>query len=173
MLPTAGDGASKEHTESEELRLACFMGLVSVLASTPEVQRVSPFHVSGPLNAVGASVIQAATVNTTRSPLRDAGLDGTGEIIQASSTRLSSHCMLDTVPVLRLTHLPCIIFMVQCDPTQYSIEIDKNPHECSTLRYRVDLASYRAEPRTPQTFRAERKPLACTRSHARYRHGAR
>lgn len=65
-----------------EFRMACLMSLVSVLASMPGVSRVTPFHEAGVLNAVAASIIQAGSTNTSQTPLRAAGLDGTGEVIQ-------------------------------------------------------------------------------------------
>ena len=60
--------------------MACFMGLVSFLASRPEVLRVAPRHKMRLLNAAARANIQTATVTST--PLTDAGLDGTGEVIQ-------------------------------------------------------------------------------------------
>lgn len=66
------------------------MGLVSYLASTPEVLRVSPLHKSKILNAVASSVIQAGTTDTTEKPLTAAGLDGTGEVIQVKGPRQST-----------------------------------------------------------------------------------
>ena len=66
--------------ESTELRVACFMGLVSFLSSRLEVLRVSPRHGARLLNAAARSVIQSATL--TEAPLTAAGLNGTGEIIQ-------------------------------------------------------------------------------------------
>lgn len=62
--------------------MACFMGLVSYLASVPEVLRVAPLHRTKILNAVAKAISQSATITDT--PLSDAGLDGTGEVIQAS-----------------------------------------------------------------------------------------
>lgn len=61
--------------------MACFMGLLSQLAAKPEVLRVSPLHRTKPMNAVGNAVVQSATEIDV--PLFDAGLDGTGEVIQA------------------------------------------------------------------------------------------
>lgn len=71
-----------EGEESEELKIACFMGLISYLASTPEVLRVSPLHEPKIHNAVAASIIQAATVDISQKPLTDLGLNGAGEVIQ-------------------------------------------------------------------------------------------
>lgn len=66
--------------EAEELKRACFVTLVSYLASQPEVLRVAPLHKAKILNAVARAIIQSATV--TETPLTDAGLDGSGEVIQ-------------------------------------------------------------------------------------------
>lgn len=60
--------------------MACFMGLLLQLAAKPEVLRVSPVHKASTLNSVANAVVQSAT--TTETPLLDAGLDGTGEVIQ-------------------------------------------------------------------------------------------
>lgn len=67
---------------TSEVRIACFMGLLSQLAATPEVLRVAPLHNATLLNAVSNAIVQSATI--TKTPLHDAGLDGTGETIQAS-----------------------------------------------------------------------------------------
>lgn len=82
LPPGRGAGGSKG-AESEELKVACFMGLVSYLASVPEVLRVAPLHRTKILNAVAKAIGQSATITDT--PLSDAGLDGTGEVIQAST----------------------------------------------------------------------------------------
>ena len=66
--------------------MACFMGLVSYLASRPQVFRVAPFHKAKLLNAVASAISQSATITDT--PLTDAGLDGSGEVIQVMFTRL-------------------------------------------------------------------------------------
>lgn len=66
--------------ESDELQMACLMGLVSHLAAVPEVQRISPLHASELKNAVAGSIVQSGTV--ADRPLTEAGLDGTGEVIQ-------------------------------------------------------------------------------------------
>ena len=68
--------------ESDELQVACLMGLVSYLAGIPEVQRVSPFHQARLLNAVAGAIVQSG--NIVDRPLTDAGLDGTGEVIQVT-----------------------------------------------------------------------------------------
>ncbi|CAN0316610.1 unnamed protein product, partial [Scytosiphon promiscuus] len=78
-----GAGGSTEE-ESTELHVACFMGLVSVLAARMDVLRVSSWHSKRLLNESARNVIQSATA--TDSPLTDAGLDGTGEVIQIIDT---------------------------------------------------------------------------------------
>ena len=75
-----GRGAGGQREESDELHVACFMGLVSFLAGRNEVLRVSPWEKKFPLNSSARANIQSGTVTAT--PLTDAGLDGTGEIIQ-------------------------------------------------------------------------------------------
>lgn len=66
--------------EAGELHLACFMGLVSFLASRPEVLRIAPIRRVKMLDAAARAIIQTAT--STETPLTAAGLDGTGEVIQ-------------------------------------------------------------------------------------------
>lgn len=80
--------------------MACFMGLLASLAARPEVLRISPRHKMGMLNAAGRANIQSG--NVTYTPLSDAGLDGSGEIIQvtAGCWLLASVCPLG-VPVER------------------------------------------------------------------------
>lgn len=68
--------------QPDELQMACLMGLMSVLAATPEVLRITPLHKPEILNAVAASIIQSASSNTSQTPLREAGLDGSGQVIQ-------------------------------------------------------------------------------------------
>lgn len=68
--------------------MACFMGFVSYLASRPQVLRVAPFHKAKLLNAVAKAITQSATI--TKTPLTDAGLDGSGEVIQVTRNRLVS-----------------------------------------------------------------------------------
>lgn len=68
--------------EMEDLKVACFMGLLSVLAATPEVVRIAPLHRSSILNGVAASICETASTNVSDTPLRKAGLDGLGEVIQ-------------------------------------------------------------------------------------------
>lgn len=66
--------------EARELRVACFMGLVSFLASRSEILRIAPARPVQMLDAAARAIIQTAT--STATPLTTAGLDGTGEIIQ-------------------------------------------------------------------------------------------
>ena len=87
LYPKRGGGnAEKAHEEEEEggeiaeLRLACFMGLVSFLSGRAEVLRVEPRLRKHLHNAVARSMIQTATL--TEEPLTAAGLDGTGQVIQ-------------------------------------------------------------------------------------------
>ena len=75
--------------ESDELQMACFMGLVSFLSGLPEVQRVSPFHETRIMNAVAGAIVQSG--NGADRPLTKAGLDGTGEVIQV---RLQSYVVV-------------------------------------------------------------------------------
>ncbi|CAN0384261.1 unnamed protein product, partial [Ectocarpus sp. 12 AP-2014] len=83
----SGRGAGGSHEEeSTELHVACFMGLVSFLAGRPEVLRVSPRPTKRVLNAAARGVTQSASATDT--PLTDAGLDGTGEIIQVVDSGL-------------------------------------------------------------------------------------
>eukprot|EP00904_Undaria_pinnatifida_P010989 jgi/Undpi1/701/HiC_scaffold_10.g04165.m1 len=77
-------GAMGSDEESMELRVACFMGLVSFLSGRLEVLRVSPRHEARVMNAAARTMIQSATL--TRAPLTAAGLDGTGEVIQVIDT---------------------------------------------------------------------------------------
>eukprot|EP00903_Cladosiphon_okamuranus_P015158 g14016.t1 len=75
-----GRGAGGSVDEAPELHVACFMGLVSFLASRQEVLRIAPTRPAKMLDASVRAIIQTAT--PTQTPLTDAGLDGTGEIIQ-------------------------------------------------------------------------------------------
>ena len=65
------------------MHVACFMGLLSFLASRPEVMRVSAARKLSLLNAAAFPNIQSAT--STETPLSDSGLDGAGEIIQVGA----------------------------------------------------------------------------------------
>lgn len=71
-----------------ELHVACFMGLVSFVASRSEVLRISTKNKKRLLNAAARAIIQTATTSDT--PLTDAGLDGTGEVIQVRLMAISS-----------------------------------------------------------------------------------
>ena len=79
------------------------MGLVSYLASRPQVFRVAPFHKAKVLNAVARAISQSATITDT--PLTDAGLDGSGEVIQVMLTRLFGEGL--TKQMVRVTGIPC------------------------------------------------------------------
>ncbi|CAM9132446.1 unnamed protein product, partial [Laminaria digitata] len=79
-------GEAGDREEAIELRVACFMGLVSFLSSRMEVLRVAPWHSKRLYNAAARAMIQSATLKET--PLSDAGLDGTGEIIQVVDSGL-------------------------------------------------------------------------------------
>ncbi len=78
------------------------MGLVSYLASRPQVFRVAPFHKTKLLNAVASAITQSATITDT--PLADAGLDGSGEVIQVTCVHLPlkslGKCRVSTFPGL-------------------------------------------------------------------------
>lgn len=65
-----------------ETKMACFMGLLSQLAAKPEVLRVSALHRAEYLGSVTNALIQSASTNETN--LFTFGLDGAGEVIQAS-----------------------------------------------------------------------------------------
>eukprot|EP00752_Nemacystus_decipiens_P004360 g3984.t1 len=86
LFSRRGAGGTNGGGEEAELHVACFMGLVSFLAGQPEVLRVASRHTQGLLNAAARANIQTATITDT--PLTDAGLDGTGEVIQVIDTGL-------------------------------------------------------------------------------------
>lgn len=72
LLPTS--------SKVSDLRVSCFMGLVSHLAAKSEVLHVGPLHHVKPMNAVASAIVQSGTI--TETPLSEAGLDGSGEVIQ-------------------------------------------------------------------------------------------
>lgn len=76
----SGRGVGGHGEEATELHVACFMGLLSVLASRPEVVRISATPKTRLLNASARGTIQTGVATDT--PLTDAGLDGTGQVIQ-------------------------------------------------------------------------------------------
>lgn len=76
------------------------MGLVSYLASTPQVLRVAPYYRTKLLNAVAKSISQSASI--TKAPLTDAGLHGSGEVIQVKT--LTSYAGVPTLVVQRRYH---------------------------------------------------------------------
>ena len=67
--------------------MACFMGLLSFVASRSEVFRVSPRLKKSLSNAAARANIQSASV--TSSPLTDAGLTGEGEVVQVRGERVT------------------------------------------------------------------------------------
>lgn len=70
----------KRGAESNELQVACLMGLVSFLAAVPEVQRISPLHALELKDAMAGAIVQSG--NIADRPVTEVGLDGTGEVIQ-------------------------------------------------------------------------------------------
>ena len=60
--------------------MAFLMDLVSYLAGLLEVQPVSRFYEARFMNAVAGAIVQSG--NVVDRPLTEAGLDGTGEVIQ-------------------------------------------------------------------------------------------
>lgn len=78
LLPSTEPSIDDE--DAKELQMACFMGLLAFLADRPEVLRVSSLHMPTTFNAEARAIIQSAGVEET--PLSDAGLDGTGEVVQ-------------------------------------------------------------------------------------------
>ncbi|CAN0460486.1 unnamed protein product, partial [Laminaria digitata] len=98
-----GRGVGGQQEEGEELHVACFMGLVSFLAGRLQVLRVAPWKTTNLLNAAARANIQSATVTST--PLTDAGLDGSGEIIQVVDTGLDeTSCYFEDGDGLEVTH---------------------------------------------------------------------
>lgn len=83
--------------------MACFMGLVSFLAGRPEVLRVAPRHRMRLHNAAARANIQSASVTST--PLTDAGLNGTGEVVQVKPILLPLN-VLSHVTTLRFASAP-------------------------------------------------------------------
>lgn len=47
-----------EGAESDDLHVACLMGLLSFFASIPEVQRIGPLNVPQLSNAVAGAIVQ-------------------------------------------------------------------------------------------------------------------
>lgn len=107
-----GKGAGgQEGEESDELRIACLMSILSFLADRPEVLHVSPVYRMEMLNAAAFPNVQSATLTDT--PLSDAGLNGEGEIIQASVTGLHS----GTVREQRIIILHCTLLLSSGGPS--------------------------------------------------------
>ncbi|CAM9659673.1 unnamed protein product, partial [Hapterophycus canaliculatus] len=86
LLPGGRGAGGNEGEEADELQVACFMGLLSFLASRPEVVRISAAREAKLLNAAAYRNLQSATL--TETPMTDSGLDGTGEVIQVVDTGL-------------------------------------------------------------------------------------
>lgn len=103
----SGRGAGGHSDEATELHVACFMGLISFLASKQEVLRIAPSRPVRLLDATARAIIQTATPSQT--PLTDAGLDGTGEIIQVCLTRAEYVCAIfwRLFPSERVICSPC------------------------------------------------------------------
>ncbi|CAM9668187.1 unnamed protein product, partial [Laminaria digitata] len=79
------------------------MGLVSFLAGRLQVLRVAPWHTQVLFNAAARANIQSATVTST--PLTDAGLNGTGEVIQVLDTGLDeTSCYFEDGDGLEVVH---------------------------------------------------------------------
>lgn len=78
--PSDGTESSGEDALTDGERTACLMGLVSFLASRPEVARVSALPRAQLHNAIASRIVQSGS--ETRTPLWDRGIDGSGEVIQ-------------------------------------------------------------------------------------------
>lgn len=95
LLLIAGIDHLLPNEDGSEMQMACFMGLLSHLASKAEVLRISPLPVEQLHNAVGSAIVQSASIIDT--PFLDVGLDGTGEVIQVGidgKSHIWAHDML-------------------------------------------------------------------------------
>jgi len=73
---------------------ACLTSLIAFLASHPEVLFLEAFTVVRPLNSVAGAVVQSSLREST--PLWDAGLDGSGQVIQVADTGIDlKSCFFD------------------------------------------------------------------------------
>ena len=108
----SGRGVGGHSDEATELHVACFMGLISFLASKQEVLRIAPSRPVRLLDATARAIIQTATPSQT--PLTDAGLDGTGEIIQVCLTRAEYVCAIfwRLIPSERVIFSPPVVRVV-------------------------------------------------------------
>eukprot|EP00904_Undaria_pinnatifida_P012698 jgi/Undpi1/8559/HiC_scaffold_25.g11024.m1 len=84
--PHLQEESDEKSTETEDWRVACFMGLLSVFASTHQVLRISPLPRARTHNAVASAITESGTI--TREPFRHIGLDGSGEVVQVVDTGL-------------------------------------------------------------------------------------
>ncbi|CAM9494152.1 unnamed protein product [Pylaiella littoralis] len=75
-----GRDSSDSNSDSEREKKACLMGLVSFLASRPEVARVSALPRAELSNEVAARIVQGASATST--PIWDRGVDGSGQVVQ-------------------------------------------------------------------------------------------
>lgn len=110
LLPLGRGAGGTSGTESNELQMACLMGLMSGLAAAPEVQRISPLHASELKNAVAGAVVQSGTISD--KPLTDTGLDGTGEIIQVRHT--CSRCIFSCSSYFEASPPECLAAVPVC-----------------------------------------------------------
>lgn len=77
----AGADATSE-VDGEREKTACLMGLISFLASRPEVARVSALPRAELSNAVAGRIVQGGSA--TSAPIWGRGVDGSGEVVQVN-----------------------------------------------------------------------------------------
>lgn len=80
----SGDGRTTG-IDGEREKTACLMGLVSFLASRPEVARVSALPRAELSNAVAGRIVQGGSA--TSAPIWGRGVDGSGEVVQVMRGR--------------------------------------------------------------------------------------
>ena len=85
LLPSTDERSEFAVSDS---KIACFMGLLSHFASKNEVLHLAPHFQTKLTNAVAGAVVESAS--ETYRPLQEAGLDGTGEVIQVRLFLLNS-----------------------------------------------------------------------------------
>ena len=66
--------------QSDELKTSCRFGFHSYGEWVRNSQSAGPFHEARIMNAVAGAIVQSG--NVVDRPLTEAGLDGTGEVIQ-------------------------------------------------------------------------------------------